>query len=309
MRDEGTGQRRDRTRAVLVAPASRPAPDLSAPQQARHLAAILAARNTDALARSFMAAVRPLGFDRIVYGLARFLPHWREGATEDLFLHSTHPEAYNRVYFDGGMFRHAPMMEWVRTHTGAKSWSWARVRLASGACSPQEIAVLEFNARHDVVAGYTLSFADLSGNGRGAFGLCAAAGIDQGAVDATWHRHGDAITRLAHVAHLRFAALARPPLSRPLTARQREVLEWAANGKSVGDIAEIIGLRPATVEKHLRLARETLGAETTVQAAVKAALLNVIFIAAPEKGSTAGALRQRGTGRSDGVRDSGLSEP
>jgi LuxR family transcriptional regulator len=44
------------------------------------------------------------------------------------------------------------------------------------------------------------------------------------------------------------------------------------------DIATIMGLTPATVEKHLRLAREALNVDTTAQAVLKAALQNQMFI-------------------------------
>jgi len=37
-------------------------------------------------------------------------------------------------------------------------------------------------------------------------------------------------------------------------------------------------LTPATIEKHLRLARETLDVETTAQAVLKAAFYNQMFV-------------------------------
>ena len=39
-----------------------------------------------------------------------------------------------------------------------------------------------------------------------------------------------------------------------------------------------MGLTSATVEKHLRLAREALAVETTAQAVLKAALHNQMFV-------------------------------
>lgn len=44
------------------------------------------------------------------------------------------------------------------------------------------------------------------------------------------------------------------------------------------DIALLMGLTPATIEKHLRLAREALNVETTAQAVLKAALQNQMFV-------------------------------
>ena len=39
-----------------------------------------------------------------------------------------------------------------------------------------------------------------------------------------------------------------------------------------------MGLTAATVEKHLRLARESMGVETTAQAVLKAAFTNQMFV-------------------------------
>ena len=43
-------------------------------------------------------------------------------------------------------------------------------------------------------------------------------------------------------------------------------------------IGTLMGLTPATVEKHLRLARQALSVETTAQAVLKAAYQNQIFV-------------------------------
>jgi len=63
-----------------------------------------------------------------------------------------------------------------------------------------------------------------------------------------------------------------------LTKRQREVLQWVGDGKTTQDIAILLDLTSATIEKHLRLAREALDVETTAQAVLKAAFLNQMFV-------------------------------
>ena len=55
-----------------------------------------------------------------------------------------------------------------------------------------------------------------------------------------------------------------------LTAREREVLEWLASGKTNRDIAEIIGAKCRTVEKHLEHIYEKLGVETRTAAVMRA---------------------------------------
>lgn len=54
-----------------------------------------------------------------------------------------------------------------------------------------------------------------------------------------------------------------------LTRREREVLEWVAAGKSNRDIAQILGTRPRTVEKHLEHVYEKLGVEGRTAAAMR----------------------------------------
>ena len=56
------------------------------------------------------------------------------------------------------------------------------------------------------------------------------------------------------------------------------MLEWVGDGKTTQDIAILLGLTAATVEKHLRLAREALDVETTAQAVLKAAFYNQMFV-------------------------------
>jgi DNA-binding CsgD family transcriptional regulator len=55
-----------------------------------------------------------------------------------------------------------------------------------------------------------------------------------------------------------------------LTAREREVLESLAAGKSTRDIAAIVGARPRTIEKHLERIYEKLGVENRLAAVMRA---------------------------------------
>ena len=56
-----------------------------------------------------------------------------------------------------------------------------------------------------------------------------------------------------------------------LTARESEVLSWVARGKTNRDIADILGMSPRTVNKHLEHVFEKLGVETRTAAAAAAA--------------------------------------
>jgi DNA-binding CsgD family transcriptional regulator len=56
----------------------------------------------------------------------------------------------------------------------------------------------------------------------------------------------------------------------PVTAREREVLEWLAAGKTDREIGEILAMSPRTVQKHLQHIYEKLGVETRTAAVMRA---------------------------------------
>jgi DNA-binding NarL/FixJ family response regulator len=61
----------------------------------------------------------------------------------------------------------------------------------------------------------------------------------------------------------------------PLTARESEVLSWVARGKTNRDIADILGMSPRTVNKHLEHVFEKLGVETRTAAVAAARRLRL----------------------------------
>ncbi|WP_194725756.1 response regulator transcription factor [Noviherbaspirillum malthae] len=60
----------------------------------------------------------------------------------------------------------------------------------------------------------------------------------------------------------------------PLTPRETEVLSWLAKGKTNRDIADILGMSPRTVNKHLEHIFEKLGVETRAAAAALASRMH-----------------------------------
>ncbi|SHE87103.1 DNA-binding transcriptional regulator, CsgD family [Pseudosulfitobacter pseudonitzschiae] len=74
--------------------------------------------------------------------------------------------------------------------------------------------------------------------------------------------HSHALTRKLH----------HPSLS----AREVEILQWIAAGKSQQDVADILSISNRTVEVHLRSGRSKLGALTTPQAVGRAIGLGLI---------------------------------
>ena len=241
--------------------------------------ALMDARHIPDVWRVLCRAMAQYGFDRLLYGANRFhRANGNFGNLSDWVVLTNHDPRYVELYFGEGMFAHAPMTRWTTAHVGACSWQWMFDRRARGETSAAENRVMEINAQMGVTAGYSISFAPMGRRGTAGIGLCARRGLSQAGVDRLWQRAGADIALICEIAHMRIAALPHDSLITPLTVRQREVLEWVADGKTVQDIATILGLTPATVDKHLRLARERLNAETTAQAVAKAAQQNQFHV-------------------------------
>lgn len=218
------------------------------------------------------------GFDRLIYGYTRYRIAESLGDPDDFVTLTNHGTDYTDEYIGNGLFHHAPMLKWAMEHDGACSWSVMKEMTENGVLTPAEQKVLDFNRRMGVCAGYTISFKAVSTRTKGAIGLTAQEGITQTEVDEIWAEHGRDIQLMNEIAHLKITTMPYFSPGRKLTPRQREALEWVGDGKTMQEIAKIMGLTPATVEKHLRLAREALSVETTAQAVMKAAFSNQMFV-------------------------------
>ncbi len=216
------------------------------------------------------------GFDRLLYGFTTFRTTTGFGNPDDFLVMSNHNPEYIRTFLNEGLYFNGPMVRWAASNVGACSWGWLAKQ--SEALTDNEKKVLEFNRKHDVVAGYSISFPDVSIRNKGAIALTAKPGMTQDEADAVWAEHGRLIHAMNGVMHLKLIHLPYAGSDKHLTKRQREALEWVRDGKTTQDIAEIMGLTPATIEKHLRLAREALDVDTTAQAVLKASFRNQIFV-------------------------------
>ncbi len=240
---------------------------------------MLAAHSVEAVWALHTAEMEKYGFDRLLYGFTRFRTKNSLGNRDDMLVLSNHSDEYIETFMGQEMYRTAPMVAWAIANTGVKSWLWLA---ESGiALTDDQKKVLEFNRRMGVRAGYTISFPENLRRDKGAIALTARPGLSQNDVEKIWEKDGREITVLNQVAHLKLSSLPFPKQHGRLSHRQREVLEWVGDGKTTQDIAVIMGLTPATVEKHLRKARDALLVETTAQAVMKASLQNQIFIVEP----------------------------
>jgi len=175
-----------------------------------------------------VSKMREYNFDRLVYGFTHFSTDDGLGDPNDFTFLTNHSTDYINGFINDGLFKDAPMTNWAQANNGACSWTHIAKRMQSATLSPGELATIAFNQKHDVKAGYTISF--------------------------------------------------KTPTALNLTKRQIQVLQWVSDGKTLQDVSILLNISPATVEKHLRLARQGLGVETTAQAIMKTVRQNQIHI-------------------------------
>ncbi len=247
-----------------------------------HLHRLLDSTTLEAVWDIHVNKMAEYGFDRLLYGFTRYYSGKSYGDLDDVLTLSNHSKAYLDEYVGKKMFMHGPVLRLLPGLAEGFSWAHVAELERAGRLGEAEKKVWDFNKRMGVTAGYSLAFEGISTRSVGAIGMAARPGLSQDEVDRIWERDGSDIILMNRVMHLKISQMPYPGQRRPLTPRQIEVLEWVADGKTMQDIAQIVGLKVATIEKHLKLAREALDVETTAQAVAKASIMNQIFIIRPE---------------------------
>jgi DNA-binding CsgD family transcriptional regulator len=89
-----------------------------------------------------------------------------------------------------------------------------------------------------------------------------------------------AVIWLAHAAHAglsrHWVATQVAALHEKISAREREILHWMAEGKTAGEVAAIVGITERTVAFHVERLIAKLGAVNKTQAVVRAIRLGLV---------------------------------
>lgn len=236
---------------------------------------MISAQDSDLVWRIFSDAVADLGFDKMIYGGTRLPNGNRFGDIRDAVILYRGPQAYVDVYLGEELYLYSPTYDWAVKNSGFASWPEA-MKQYSGPARPEHMRILQLNARFGMRAGFVGSLNDVVRGMHGTIGM-SPSGMEQPEADELWSEVGHQVETLSNLLHLRVASLPMPCQRRPLTTRQRETLHWFAQGKTMQDIAAIMDLSAATVEKHLRMARDSLDATTTAHAVQKATSMNLLI--------------------------------
>ena len=209
-------------------------------------------------------AALQLGFDHVAYGFQAPYPLTQPKIT----LLNNYPHAWQTRYAQAGYLFTDPSVARGRQSQTPMVWSDALF-----ADNPSLWADAQ---DHGIRAGWAQS--SLEPNRAGSLlTLCRST---QGLSALELQAKQNAMRWLVQVAHVslsRAIVQATPTLPCALTCRERETLQWSADGKSAQDIADIMKVGKSTVDFHLKNAIVKLQAANKTAAVARAALMGLLY--------------------------------
>jgi DNA-binding CsgD family transcriptional regulator len=231
------------------------------------LRAISATRTPAELWRLIRGYFRAYGFRALAYFAAnRGGPSGgRKGFN---VFHYGFPKDITRTYFEEGLGEHDPIPGLALSLGKPLRWSeiWHVIE-------PDEKALHYHERMQALELGDGYSLPVYGPSGRNAT-LAVGRPVDDGAFD---HHSVDEMHLLAQAAHMHLCQLLPDrPLPKPLSARELEILDWVARGKSNSVIADILDLSGATVDTYLRRIYDKLDVSDRTSAAVRGVGMGLI---------------------------------
>lgn len=129
--------------------------------------------------------------------------------------------------------------------------------------------------------GLRVGWAQSSRDVNGAGGMLTLARSDDPLSAGEMRDNGFKLTWLTQVAHLGMSrcltARLMPEVEVTLSSREVGVLRWTAEGKTSSEVSEILGISERTVNFHINNAVAKLNASNKTAAAIRAAMLGMLY--------------------------------
>lgn len=216
-------------------------------------------QDADALMAHVARAATAMGFEHCAYGLRLALPFTRRRFA----IVSSYAASWRARYLEAGYLCVDPTVRHGLRSTTPLLWSDALFGSA-----PQ----LWAEARsYGLRVGWSQSCIDM----RGRIGMLSVARSSQALGAAERQLREPLLCWLTQLAHRALAPLLAADEEIRLTPREREVLQWTADGKTSETIAQILRISVNTVNFHLKNSIEKLGAGNKAAAASRAVALGL----------------------------------
>lgn len=202
------------------------------------------------------------GFDKLIY---------IDQSLAGLSMFTTFPESWTSHYRDSGYEKIDPFFAYCCA-TSIPMGTGVDFLSDYPFLSAPERRLIHEAGEAGMRAGMTCTVRKAGASGAGGWNLGSS--LPRFDIDKIFSEHGDLLRLAAFFAHERLqAALEVEQRDIELSPREMECLLWVAQGLRSKQIAGKLGLKPVTVELHLKNARIKLRASTREQA-IAIALLN-----------------------------------
>jgi LuxR family quorum sensing-dependent transcriptional regulator len=224
------------------------------------------ARSPAEVCGMLLSAVKQFGAEYVLAGILPEPGAGRQQQISNVVLNHWPPEWSQRYFSHGYIFRD-PAIKTVRRSTAPFLWSELESVCRSDTTARR---IMDEAGDFKLRQGFTISLTTLEGNVAG-FSLAGER------LEVSPEDRG--VLTLVGTYALGRSILLRETEARAeikLTPRERETLQWAAEGKSEWEIGERMGISEHGVDKHMRSAREKLGTRTRTHAVAEAMRLRLI---------------------------------
>lgn len=217
-------------------------------------------------------AVEALGFHHVA------LVHHTPRHVVEAVQYVDYPVAFQELSVARNYFADDPVMAACQTSAAAFLWSELPGMLR---LSDRQREILETAAACGLGEGFTIPV-NVPGDLPGSCSFAVRTGRDlpRQTLPASQYMGCFAFEAARRIRSLEQARLNRTPIERPqLTARQLDCLVLAAQGKSDGVIAQLLGISSETVHQHMETAKRRYGVASRTQLVVRALFDNQITFA------------------------------
>jgi DNA-binding CsgD family transcriptional regulator len=231
-----------------------------------------AARTKDELFQVYSRTVAQHGLDRVLLCLAT--DHRDIGESAGMGFMHNYPADWMKYYFEKGLEKLDPVMIYSLSQIGSYSWAEIPKRMK---LTRRQQGCLDMGQEAGLYNGICTP---LRGPNHAIAGLSLASSEKKDSFDGNL----DMITAYSNHFYLAYRRLGEKEPGKPveevrnyaLTDRERDVLSWAARGKSYPDIGTILTMSEHTVVFHMRNIYQKLGVCDQVHAVVKALIYGLI---------------------------------
>ncbi len=221
------------------------------------------------LVTAFEAAISQLGFDKFIYCLARGCLNAQTPVNHGIA--RSYPEDWMKHYMRKGYLDFDATYRYGLSHRGAFAWKQLQQEVP---LTKKERLVLYEAEEAGLKNGITVSL-------HGPYGEVLGFGFASDHPDLTPTKDQlSTLYCLASQFHLVYSGFDKKPAASTikLSDRQREILQWAAIGKSRAVIAEIMMISEHTVDEHFQCIFKKLDCRDRTVAVLKSIQLGLIRV-------------------------------